>query len=45
MKATLDHEKAEAEQLKKHEYVRTALKQATTQPEPPVLKAETKDKV
>ena len=44
MTAILDHERAEAEQLKKHEEVKAALKQSTFQPEQPGPKAETKDK-
>jgi small-conductance mechanosensitive channel len=45
MTATLDHERAEAEQLRKHEDVKAALRQTTNQPELPGPRAETKDKV
>jgi small-conductance mechanosensitive channel len=44
MTATLDHERAEAEQLKKQEDVKAALKQAAVQPEQAAPRAQTKDK-
>jgi small-conductance mechanosensitive channel len=45
MRATVDHERAEAEELKKQADIKAALKQATPQTEQSVPRAQTKDKV
>ena len=45
MRATVDHERAEAEKLKKQADIKAALKQAIPQTEQPLPRVQTKDKV